>query len=97
MKTMTEYAPRLMRPSRANQPPTSMFAVKANSMAMRIIGTKDADRRIASLLASLYEVEAALTLSTSRSSAVNDLIVVMPWRLLFSNAFRSATLPRTLM
>ena len=63
---------------------------------MRIRGTNEAERRIASLFASLYEREATPTRSTSRSSAVNDLIVVIPLKLLFSSAFRSPTSLRTL-
>ena len=53
MNTITEYAPIDSEPSRANQPPTSIFAVNANKIAIRINGTKDAERRIASLFASL--------------------------------------------
>ena len=74
-----------------------MLAVKANRIAILMIGTKEADRRIASLLASRYEVDTSSTLSTSRCSAVNDLIVVIPCRLLLSSALRSATLPLTLL
>ena len=66
-------------------------------MAILMIGTNEADSRIASLLASRYDVETSSTLSTSRFSAVNDLIVVIPCRLLFSSALRSATLPLTLV
>ena len=65
-------------------------------MAIRIRGTNEAERRIASLFASLYEREATPTRSTSRSSAVNDLIVVIPLRLLLSRALRSPTSLRTL-
>ena len=86
-----------MRPSKANHPPTSIFAVKANRIAILIIGTNEADSRIASLFASRYEVDASSTLWASRCSAVNDLIVVIPCRLLLSSELRSATFPLTLV
>ena len=60
------------------------------------MGTKDADSLIASLFASLYASDASLTLEASLSSAVNDLIVVMPCRLLFRREFKSATCDLTL-
>ena len=95
MNTITEYSPRPIFPSSAYFPPTSRFAVKANRIAILIRGTKDAESRMADLLASLYDLDASLTLWASLSSAVNDLIVVIPWRLLFSMALSSATSLRT--
>ena len=83
-------------PSSAIQPPTSMLAENANRIAILMIGTNDAESLIASLFASLYDSEASLTLLASLSSAVNDLIVVMPCRLLFKRAFKSATWDLTL-
>ena len=53
MKTIIAYAPTSNSPSNAIQPPTSILAVKANKIAIRINGTNEAERRIASLLAFL--------------------------------------------
>ena len=53
MNTITEYAPKLILPSSAIHPPTSILAENANKIAILIIGTKDADSLIASLFASL--------------------------------------------
>ena len=78
MKTISVYSPRPIFPSSAYFPPISRFAVKANRIAMRMIGTNEAESRMASLLASLYDWEASLTRCASLSSAVNDLIVVIP-------------------
>ena len=64
---------------------------------MRINGTKEAERRMASLLASLYDSDAIPTRSDSLLSAVNDLIVVIPWRLLFNKEFNSPTSSRTFL
>ena len=95
MNTITEYSPSPILPSRAYFPPTRRLAVNAKRMAIRISGTKDAESLMADLLASRYDWDASLTLLASRSSAVNDLIVVIPWRLLLRMAFSSATSFRT--
>ena len=78
MNTIIAYAPTSSSPSNAIQPPTSILAVNANNIAIRIKGTNEADRRIASLLAFLYDPDAELTLSDSLLSAVKDLMVVIP-------------------
>ena len=91
INTITLYAPIDSLPSKAIHPPTNMLAVKANRIAILINGTNEADSVIADWLALRYVSEASLTLSISRFSAVNDLMVVIPLKLLFKSELRSAT------
>ena len=69
--------------------------MKPTRMAIRMSGVKAEESLIAAWFASRYCSDASVTRSTSRASALNALIVVMPPMLLASWALIAAASSRT--